>query len=161
MQKPVVLYRYTCGRVFEWRRSGQVQESRKPEVATEKWSLEDFACKVVRGAYRYGRLVDTHEKKEFITALFSEVYLKGEGIVSFRLRENFLGSENGSSHSVVELPAPFRLSNPDDEIPEGQRRCSSCKEVKAEREFLRRRGQCHPCRKSSDRERYLRRQLFP
>ncbi|MGC3991647.1 MAG: recombinase family protein [Chthoniobacteraceae bacterium] len=135
----------------------QFLESRQPQGAAEKWSLEDFARKVVRGAYRYGRLVDVHEKKEFITVLFSEVYLKGDGIASFRLRENFLGSTNGNSNSVVELPAPFRLSNPDDEIPEGQRRCSSCKEVKAEREFLRRRGQCHPCRKSKDRERYLRR----
>jgi len=113
-------------------------------------STEEFARKVVRGAFRFKRITDRKEKKAVILSLFSDLYLKDRSIIAFKFRDD-LGMKSGVKLGpgfgtpAIHLDEPFTLAPVDPPPPEGMRRCSCCRKVLAATEFYPRKGQCRRC----------------
>jgi site-specific DNA recombinase len=127
--------------------------------------VEEFARKVVRGAFRFKRMTDRKEKKAIILSLFSEIYVKDRSIIAFKFREDF-GTDNqvklgaGFSMPPIHLPEPFTLE-PADPLPKGMRRCSCCRKISPAADFYPRKGQCRACIAVKAHEAYLRRRTGP
>ena len=124
-------------------------------------STEQLVRKVVRGAFRFKRMTDRKEKKAIILALFSEIYVKDHSIIAFKLRDDLHVDGNaklgaGFSTPPIHLPTPFTLA-PLDPLPDGMRRCSSCKNVFPAVEFYPRKNQCRRCIATKAHTAYLRR----
>jgi DNA invertase Pin-like site-specific DNA recombinase len=136
---------------------------RRPEhqETSRDISVEEFARKVVRGAFRFKRMMDRREKKAVILSLFSEIYVKDRSVIAFKFRENFVVGDQetlgaGFSTPPIHLPEPFTLE-PADPLPEGTRRCSCCRTIFPTAEFYPRKGQCRRCIAVKAHEAYLRR----
>jgi hypothetical protein len=52
-------------------------------------STEEFARKIVRGAFRFKRMTDPKEKKAIILSLFQDLYIKDRSIIAFKFRDDF------------------------------------------------------------------------
>ena len=125
------------------RQTANVQE--QPET-----SIEEFARKVVRGAFRFKRLSDRNEKKAIILSLFSDLYLKDSSIIAFKFRDDFgmkSGVKLGAGFSAppIHLKEPFALPPAESPLPEGMKRCSACRRVLSVTDFYPRKNQCRSC----------------
>ena len=115
--------------------------------ATEDAGMEDFVRKVVRGALRLSRITDPKEKKTLIQGLFSQVFLRGDSIVSFKFQPDLHipGSDGQAANLPIQLETPFRLREPEPSVPARHQRCSCCHEAKKDTEFYPRKCECKAC----------------
>lgn len=116
-----------------------------PEDNRQRVELEKFIVNVVRGAFALKRLANPFEKKAIILALFSEVFFKDNQITAFRFNQT-LPSSHKAAFEIIHLETPFAFPTPEPEaLPEGHRRCSTCKEVLSVERFYKKIHQCRPC----------------
>src|SRR5260370_39982480 len=103
-------------------------------------STEEFARKVVRGAFRFKRITDRKEKKAVILSLFSDLYLKDRSITAFKFRDD-LGMKSGVKLGPgfatprIHLDTPFTLPPVVPPSPRGIRRSSACRQVRGASDF--------------------------
>jgi hypothetical protein len=140
-----------------------VEASKSVTTATQEpsMSLEQFAQRVVRGAFRLKRLTDAKEKKLTIQALFAVILVKQSTIVGFKIRED-LGPEIAGE--VIHLEPPFQMQAATDLYPAGHRRCTKCLRILPDLQFpvkraggTDKRSRCRDCLCAQAHDAYLRR----
>jgi hypothetical protein len=123
--------------------------------------LGKLARLVVKAALRFSRTLDPLTRKKIISEIFQNIHVRDRQIVGFRFREALLGGMQIPEGSTIMLSTPMPIGTELEQIPEGNRRCIKCHEVKPTTNFYRKINRCHPCRKIEERERYLRRKDKP
>jgi len=134
-----------------------LERSNNPDQQKRRMELEQYVAAVVRGAFALKRLTDRQEKKRILTATFTEVFFREDSIVSFRFK-NPLPGITGPGHPVIMLPEPFQIEQETEEpVPDGHKRCYTCREVLPLDQFSEKRNQCRSCISKAAREQYHRR----
>jgi hypothetical protein len=119
--------------------------------------LQGIAGKIANGNDEWLKLVTPREKKDFIAKLFTEIYFRHQEITGFRLAPGLVGGGvwKFASEMPVILETPFRITDPDPEVPEGMRRCPACKEIKEfPSQFYGDRPRCRKCARAACKSRY-------
>jgi DNA invertase Pin-like site-specific DNA recombinase len=109
-----------------------------------------MARAVIKAGHRFAELRDLREKKQVVNELFREIHVRQNQIISFRFR-TMCGDD--SPGSAIILPDPIHVGPVPEVLPEGQRRCIDCGEVKHVTEFYRTLNGCKPCRQKKATER--------
>jgi DNA invertase Pin-like site-specific DNA recombinase len=121
--------------------------------------LQGISGKIANGKREWLKLVSPREKKGFITKLFTEIYFRHQEITAFRLAPGLVGGGvwKFASEMPVILEAPFRITDSDPEVPEGMRRCPTCKEIKEfPAQFYGDRPRCRKCARAACKARHER-----
>ncbi|WP_341408088.1 recombinase family protein [Luteolibacter soli] len=121
--------------------------------------LQGIAGKIANGKAAWLKLVTPREKKEFVAKLFSELYFRDQELTAFRLAPGLVGGGvwKFASDMPVILETPFRITDPDPEVPEGMRRCPTCKEIKEfPAQFYGDRPRCRKCARAACKARHER-----
>lgn len=121
--------------------------------------LRGIAGKIANGKSEWLKLTTPREKKDFIAKLFTELYFRGQELTAFRLAPGLAsgGVWKFASEMPVILETPFRITDPDLEVPEGMRRCPTCKEIKEfPAQFYGDRPRCRKCARAACKARHER-----
>lgn len=132
-----------------------------PKAIPQKTQFLQRARLVVRAALRFSSIKDKLQQKGIIHSLFSEIVVKDKAIIGFRLRNSFAtadGEVQDYSNATVFLPTPLPVGKPPEKLPEGQKRCLRCEEVKSTASFYRQLNNCRACCKDLERARHVCRQ---
>lgn len=112
------------------------------------------------GPQGWTRITCPRERKKTLSALFLEIYIKGESITAFRLAPGLVAGDSGDwgwvADMPVVLPVSFRLGPEPQplEVPEDHRKCSRCSEILHVSEFYGKRSGCRACLKAANNARY-------
>lgn len=126
----------------------------KPQAPDQ---LTTLARLIVKAAMRFPRTNDPLTRKKIIAEIFAEIHVRDRQLVGFRFRESLLGNAQLPEGTTIMLSTPLPIGPQSEKLPEGDRRCIRCGEVKSVSEFYRRLNRCNGCRKVEERERHLRR----
>jgi len=112
------------------------------------------------GVQAWTSLKTPREKKDLVTAMFMELFVKGESITAFRLAPSLVGNDSGDWGWVADIPitleSPFRITPLPVEVDilDGFRQCSRCRCVLPNSAFYKVRPACKDCEKKANQARY-------